>query len=88
MKKKEFSSGVELVNNYFQKALGCEVGLEGKTASEGSEKNYVGGKVERLGSFLDPETCLTVYLEAVGCGGGGVQMTGNVHKWNLLYSYS
>ena len=70
---------MDLVDHYFQKALGYEVGLEGKTTSEGSE-NYFDGKIERLGSFLDPETCPTVYLEAVGGEGGGVQMTGNVHK--------
>ena len=68
-----------MVDYYFQKALGCEVGPEGKTTSECSE-NYFDGKMERLGSFLDPETCLTVYLEAVWGEGGRVQMTRNVHK--------
>lgn len=53
-----------LEDHYFQEALGYEVDLEGKVISQSSEKNHFGGKAERMGSLMDPETGLTVYLEA------------------------
>ena len=64
MEKKEFFFRMGLEDHYFQEALGYEVDLEGKVTSQNSEKNHFGGKAERMGSLMVPETGLTVYLEA------------------------
>lgn len=56
---------MELVDHCFQKALGYEVGLEGKTTSE--DEDYFDGKVERLVSFLDPgHVCLQFTWRLLG----------------------
>lgn len=48
-----------MVRHYFQEALGYEVGLEGKATSQSLDKNCVGGKAERMGSLIGPETHLS-----------------------------